>query len=147
MKIGVVVIVVLLSLLCVGCQEQSSEVGTACVIEMQAALGESTFEYDGSAEMAAKLLQSNGDEINLLPGLPEEWGDGHVEGLNADGGMLVDIQWARGELISAIVKPKTSGVLVVRYKDKKLTTTTKKGLPMKITNYGGLTAKGMRCCF
>ena len=145
MKIG---LVVLLSLSCIACQEQSSEVGKACVVEMLAALPESTFEYDGSVEMAAKLLQSNGDEINLLPELPAEWGDGHVEGLNADGGMLVDIQWAKGELISAIVKPKTSAVLVVRYKDKKLTTTTKKGLPMKITNYGGgLTAKGMRCCF
>ena len=142
MKIGVVV---LLSLFFTGCQEPSSEAGTACVVEQQAAA--STFEYDRSAETAAKLLQSKGEEIHLLPGLLEGWSDGHVEGLHADGGMLVDIQWAGGELVSAIVKPKTSGVLVVRYKDKKLTTTTKKGLPMKITNYGGLSAKGMRCCF
>ena len=142
MKIGVVVI--LLSVFFAGCQGPSSEAGEACVVEQQAV---STFEYDGSAEMAAKLLQSKGEEITLLPGLLEEWSEGHVEGLQAEEGMLVDIHWAGGELVSAIVKPKTSGVLVVRYKDMKVTTTTKKGLAMMIRNYGGLSAKGMRCCF
>ena len=44
------------------------------------------------------LLQSDGENIYLLPALPDKWKNGSVKGLAAKGNVTVDIAWADGKV-------------------------------------------------
>lgn len=60
------------------------------------------YELDGNtgftAGIAEMLLQSHGNKIRLLPALPVEWKNGHVQGLKARGGITVEISWSSGQI-------------------------------------------------
>jgi alpha-L-fucosidase 2 len=64
--------------------------------------------------MAELLLQSQDEEIALLPALPSAWKDGSVRGLRARGGVEVAMRWKDGKLIEAELLAMRSGVRRVR---------------------------------
>lgn len=76
------------------------------------------FQIDGNfgatAGVAEMLLQSQHDEIHLLPALPPQWMDGAARGLRARGDVTLDLQWRNGVLQEARVQPGRSGLLTLR---------------------------------
>lgn len=71
--------------------------------------------FGGAAGIMEMILQSWGGEIHLLPALPAAWPRGRVRGIRARGGVVADVSWNKGRLVSArFIGPKGSR-LKVRY--------------------------------
>ena len=68
-----------------------------------------------TAAMCEMLVQSQDDDINLLPALPEEWAAGSARGLLARGGFVVNLDWSDGKLISTTIHSLTGGTCRLRY--------------------------------
>ncbi|MEU4243585.1 glycoside hydrolase N-terminal domain-containing protein [Actinoplanes sp. NPDC026619] len=79
------------------------------------------YSFDGNAggagAIAEMLLQSDGDEIELLPALPSTWQNGEVRGLRARGGFTVALSWRDGRLHQAQVHSATPARTRLRYRD------------------------------
>ena len=72
-----------------------------------------------TAGIVEMLLQSQTDEIELLPALPAEWPTGRMSGLRARGGYEIGIEWRDGKLVSVRVKNVSGdGQCWIRYGDK-----------------------------
>ena len=63
--------------------------------------------FGGSAAVAEMLLQSDGNEIRLLPALPDAWDKGSARGFCARGGFEVDLAWEKGRITNATITSKT----------------------------------------
>lgn len=70
--------------------------------------------FGGAAGLAEMLLQSQHDEIHLLPALPAAWSAGYVSGLKARGGFEVNLAWEKGALQEAQVHAGFDGTCRVR---------------------------------
>jgi alpha-L-fucosidase 2 len=77
--------------------------------------------FGGTAGIAEMLLQSQTDEIDLLPALPDAWPDGRFTGLRARGGYEVSCAWKNGSLVSADIRGSISSTCRVRYGNKDVT--------------------------
>ena len=53
------------------------------------------------AAIAEMIMQSQNDEIHLLPALPDRWSEGSVSGLCARGGFEVSIEWKDKKVVKA----------------------------------------------
>lgn len=89
------------------------------------------FQIDGNfgatAGITEMLLQSQSNEIQLLPALPKAWQKGYIHGIVARGGFDVDIDWEDGKLKQVRILSKLGNAAVVRYGDKVVTLKTEKG--------------------
>ncbi|TGE24218.1 glycoside hydrolase family 95 protein [Hymenobacter aquaticus] len=90
--------------------------------------------FGGAAGMAEMLLQSHAGYLDLLPALPTAWPGGSIRGLRARGGFLVNLQWERGRLRRADITSEAGGPCEVRYGNKKLILSTKKGKTYSLTD-------------
>ncbi len=91
----------------------------------------SRFQIDGNfgftGGIAEMLLQSHlgnpidGYSIKLLPALPQTWDTGSVNGLNARGGLTVDMVWSEGTLDNAVLHAELPVTTNVRYKNNRTT--------------------------
>ena len=86
------------------------------------------FQIDGNfgacAGIAEMLLQSHirtadgGFLIHLLPALPAAWPSGHVTGLRARGGFIVDMAWEGGHRAMVKIQSTVGGTCAIRLGDK-----------------------------
>ena len=76
------------------------------------------FQIDGNfgatAGVAEMLIQSQNEEIHLLPALPKAWPNGSASGLKARGNIEVDLQWENSRFLSAELLPAFDGPVMVR---------------------------------
>lgn len=70
--------------------------------------------FAGTAGVIEMLLQSQNNEIHLLPALPSAWKFGQVKGLVARGNFVVDIDWSKGKLINTKILARNGGTCTIR---------------------------------
>lgn len=84
------------------------------------------FQIDGNfgytSGVAEMLLQSNAGYINLLPAVPDDWANGSVNGLVAQGNFEVSMDWTDGNVTTATIHSENGGEAVVQTKNASLAT-------------------------
>ena len=70
--------------------------------------------FAGTAGVSEMLLQSQDNELHLLPALPTAWHSGHVSGLVGRGNFVVSLTWQNNALQRAGIQSRNGGVCVVR---------------------------------
>lgn len=77
------------------------------------------FQIDGNFGFAAAisemLLQSQNNDIELLPAIPEQWKRGQIKGIKARGGYTVDFSWKNGKVYYIKISALKEGNIIVRY--------------------------------
>jgi alpha-L-fucosidase 2 len=88
--------------------------------------------FGGTSGIAEMLLQSQNDEIVLLPALPSVWKTGEVKGLRARGGFEVDISWRDGKMVKSQIRNLQGNPITVRYGSKNIMLKPKRGAVTKL---------------
>lgn len=83
--------------------------------------------FGGAAGVSEMLLQSQGDDIELLPALPSALAQGSIKGICARGGFELNFNWQKGQLLGVQVLSKAGGVCRLRYHGKIISINTQKG--------------------
>jgi len=97
------------------------------------------FQIDGNfgaaAAIAEMVMQSQNNEINLLPALPKAWNEGSMHGLRARGACTVNVDWADGELKKATIQSTKGGTYNIRYKELTKTVSLKPNQTITLNNH------------
>lgn len=88
--------------------------------------------FGGAAAVAEMLLQSDENEIRLLPALPDAWEKGSVKGLCARGGFEIEMNWNNKKPEKVIISAKKEGKTILIFGDKKQEVVLKKGQKLEI---------------
>jgi len=83
--------------------------------------------FGGTAGITEMLLQSQNDEITILPALPSEWATGFVKGLKARGAFEVNINWENSKAEFIEIKSLAGNKCNLRYGEKTISFDTKEG--------------------
>jgi alpha-L-fucosidase 2 len=90
--------------------------------------------FGGTAAIAGMLVNSQNDEIELLPALPSAWPKGHVAGLRARGGFEVELTWENNKLASAKIKSTGGRKATVRYGERTAEIQLKPGATIQLNS-------------
>lgn len=74
--------------------------------------------FGGTAGICEMLVQSDGENLELLPALPEVWDKGYMKGLKARGNYTINLYWENKKIKRAEIKSHSSGNLTVHYNGK-----------------------------
>lgn len=72
--------------------------------------------FGGSAAFIEMLMQSKGNDILLLPALPDAWSEGSIEGICARGGYEISLAWSGHKLQRVNIKGRKGGLVKLHYK-------------------------------
>lgn len=74
--------------------------------------------FGGTAGVCEMLMQCDGENMTLLPALPDPWKEGEVAGLKARGNYEVAISWKDNKVRKATVKSIKGGEIKVAFNGK-----------------------------
>lgn len=83
--------------------------------------------FGGAAAVAEMLVQSDENEIRLLPALPDAWESGSVKGLCARGGFEIAMEWSNKTVMVLNIFSKNGGKTSLIYGENKRDVVLKKG--------------------
>ena len=83
--------------------------------------------FGGAAAVAEMLVQSEENEIRLLPALPDAWESGSVKGICARGGFEVAMDWKNKKVKKVTIFAKQSGTVTLICGDQQKTVSLKTG--------------------
>ena len=89
--------------------------------------------FGGTAGIAELFMQSHTGVINLLPALPSDWADSHIEGLLARGNFEVSVYARDGNLDYALIRSVKGGPCEIAYRGLRATVDTKPGETIRVT--------------
>ncbi|WP_196260763.1 glycoside hydrolase family 95 protein [Pelagibacterium limicola] len=84
--------------------------------------------FGGAAGILEMLVQSDGRTVQLLPALPSAWPRGRLTGVRCRGGIVADLEWHDGRIVSAKLMSRTGQSVTVRYRDETTTAHLPAGL-------------------
>jgi alpha-L-fucosidase 2 len=70
--------------------------------------------FGGISGMTEMLLQSDNQELFLLPALPTAWSKGSIKGLKARGDFEIDLDWSEHRLKKALILSNKGGICKIR---------------------------------
>ncbi|MBE8724460.1 glycoside hydrolase family 95 protein [Flavobacterium hungaricum] len=70
--------------------------------------------FAGTAGVIEMLMQSQNNEIHVLPALPDDWKEGEIKGITAKGNFTVNIKWNDGKMSQTKVVSNTGGTCKIR---------------------------------
>ena len=76
--------------------------------------------FGGTAAINEMLIQSNNNQIHLLPALPNEWPEGYLKGVRVKGACTVGFNWKSGRPENFKITSDKGGYFIVKFMDKKI---------------------------
>lgn len=89
--------------------------------------------FGGTAAIVEMLVQSDGEDILLLPALPRAWPAGSIKGVRTRGGCTVDLHWRGGRFAGAVISATRLSRRSVRLGRGHFEATIEPGKPLRLT--------------
>ncbi|VTP88938.1 glycoside hydrolase family 95-like protein [Sphingobacterium daejeonense] len=83
--------------------------------------------FGGAAGFAEMLIQSQNEDIVLLPAIPSSWKSGSVHGLKARGNYKFNFNWSEGKIRDLVVNSDQTANISIKFKGNSKRFELKKG--------------------